>query len=590
MKYRSDVDGLRAIAVLSVILSHAGLPGFTGGAIGVDVFFVISGFLITSIITQEMSAEKWSLIGFYERRARRILPALLLVILTISPLSWYLMLPDYLQNYGQSVTATLLFSNNILLALTGGYWELDSSFKPLLHTWSLGVEEQFYIVFPLILLMIWRFGRRVQLVAIFSLGLVSLFFAEWGWRHFPDENFYLPIGRAWELMVGCAAAYAQRTVRPWHGFCALLGLATIVLTVGLYSEQTPSPSLWIVPPVLGTALVLVCSHPSSGCWKILSLRPLVWVGLISYSAYLWHQPLFALARIALLEPPPIGVMLALTALSLGLAWLSWRFVEQPFRSSTTVSRRVLVLSTASLSLALVGAGIFLHISQGLPKRIFPNIESVAAVHISYNERIWGLSGDGFASAAHPRVMVVGNSFARDIANTLLEIGLPTQKSLVYAPVGPDDFLAGSISAKTAGLLQQADLIIMAIERGKADSIVRAVDILQGMTPGRVIVFGTKNFGANINPFIRVPMDQRGGVRSAAVQEFVVLNEDLRGRLPQGQYIDIMSLFGEDGRHLAVFDENGNPLTPDRAHLTRYGAVALARKLRERHPDFVTLLQ
>jgi peptidoglycan/LPS O-acetylase OafA/YrhL len=590
MKYRADIDGLRGIAVLFVILSHAGIPGLTGGAIGVDVFFVISGFLITSIIVQEMGNGNWFLLRFYERRARRILPALLFVIVVITPFCWYLMLPDYLQNYGQSVTSTLLFSNNVLLSLTGGYWQLDSSFKPLLHTWSLGVEEQFYFVFPIFLAIIWRFGRSGQVIAIVVLGLISLCIAEFGWRYFPDENFYLPTGRAWELMVGCLAAYASQKVQIWQKAAGSLGLIAIVMAAVLFSDQIPSPSIWILLPVIGTGLVLVCSSPGSLCWRILTLPPLVWVGIISYSAYLWHQPLFALARVASLDPPATWVMLVLAALSLGLAWISWRFIEQPFRKPATVSRAALVLSIGTVSLLLIVGGIFLHVSKGLPERVFPNIESTGAVDISYNERIRAFSGEGFSSAAHPRILVIGDSFARDIANTLIELEEPRENALAYASDDIGNIVTDRITVSTVNLLQSADLVILATANRDADEIISALNALESITQGRVIMFGTKNFGANINPFIRVPMEQRSAVRSEAMKDFSDLNDVLRGRLPEGQYIDVMSLLGEDGRHVAIFDGSGNPLTPDRAHLTRYGAIFLAQKLAEHRSDFVAMLR
>jgi peptidoglycan/LPS O-acetylase OafA/YrhL len=173
-RHRADIDGLRAIAIIPVVLEHAGAPIFPGGFVGVDVFFVISGFLITGILRREMASGSFSLTRFYERRARRLLPALLVMTLFCIPFAWAWMLPEFLANFGQSIVATLLFSNNILLALTSGYWALESAFKPLLHTWSLGVEEQFYIVFPLLLFLVWKAGKAWQLGMIAFVGILSL--------------------------------------------------------------------------------------------------------------------------------------------------------------------------------------------------------------------------------------------------------------------------------------------------------------------------------------------------------------------------------------------------------------------------------
>jgi peptidoglycan/LPS O-acetylase OafA/YrhL len=344
VEYRPDIDGVRAIAVLSVILAHAEVPFVSGGFLGVDVFFVISGYLITSILMREIGEGRYSVLKFYERRARRILPALVLVIACCVPFAAWLMLPEFLENFGQSIVATLLFSNNILLALTAGYWDLASSFKPLLHTWSLGVEEQFYLAFPLILARVWRYGRKAQLGTIIALGLVSFAVSEIGWRTHPAASFYLPTSRAWELMAGCAIAYVSRCPRRFDHLCASLGLAAILGSMVIFSPATPSPSIFSAVPVFGTMAVILFSRPGSlACW-VLSWPPLVGIGLVSYSAYLWHQPLFALARIVSLKPPPLVEMAALAMVTLGLAYLSWRFVECPFRRQTFPLRRSCLLS------------------------------------------------------------------------------------------------------------------------------------------------------------------------------------------------------------------------------------------------------
>ena len=290
--YRADIDGVRAVAVMGVILAHAGL-GAPGGFLGVDIFFVISGYLITTILLRDLEAGRYTLRGFYERRARRILPALVLVIACCVPFAVWLLLPDFLENFGQSVFATLFFSNNILLAATSGYWEIESAFKPLLHTWSLGVEEQFYIVFPLLLAFLWRFGRRVQIVTLAVAALVSFALAEHGWRTYPEASFYLPTSRAWELLAGCLIAYLPRKPRGSDQAVTLACLPALILPLVLFDEHTPSPSVYSAIPVLATAGLILFNRPETLAFKVLALRPLVFIGLISYSAYLWHQPVFA---------------------------------------------------------------------------------------------------------------------------------------------------------------------------------------------------------------------------------------------------------------------------------------------------------
>lgn len=340
MKYRSDIDGLRAIAVLPVILYHADMPLFHGGYVGVDVFFVISGFLISGILITEIGSGQFSLYRFYERRARRILPALFAMLFVSIPFAVALMLPSQLQLFSSSIIAILLFCSNVLFWKRVDYFAAPAEENPLLHTWSLGVEEQFYLVFPLLLWGLWKLGRKSIIGLILVLSLASLGLAEWACSRYPAPNFYLLPTRAWELGLGALAAFWSRNAahRP-NPPLALLGLAMILAAILLYSDETPFPSLYALLPVLGAVLVLLFgaadSHNTrpSLATRILSTRPLVFVGLISYSAYLWHQPVFAFARMARITPPPLWLMALLTTLSLVIAWLSWRYVEQPFRRS-----------------------------------------------------------------------------------------------------------------------------------------------------------------------------------------------------------------------------------------------------------------
>jgi len=486
--------------------------------------------------------------------------------------------------------ATLFFSNNLLLAKTSGYWDLESGFKPLLHTWSLGVEEQFYIVFPLLLAAVWRFGRNRQLAMITLLGVVSFALAEYGWRVNPTVNFYLPTSRAWELMIGCAAAYVPRKERPSDNLISALGLIAILVAVFGYAENTPSPSIYMVLPVFGAAAILLFNRPGTICWRILSLPPMVGIGLISYSAYLWHQPLFAFARVALLDAPSVWLLCFLSILSLGLAWLTWRYVERPFRSARTMPLRSFAPPIAGLTIVLISAGLYLHVHQGLPKRIFPNIEAGGDVHIGYNERIRRYTADSFPDNGQFNILVLGNSFGRDIANTLIEAGVTEGANLVYAEVGPSLLVDGSIPSNLLALLQAADVTAFAVQKGEPDDIVLRTNLLQVETEGPLLIFGTKDFGMNVNPFGRVPMAERLNTRSEGQKFAIALNDALSAKLPKDCYIDLFRLLGEDGHSVAVFDADGNPLSPDRIHLTKYGARFLADRLAERRPEVLALFR
>ena len=336
MKYRREIDGLRAVAVLPVIFFHAGISIFSGGYVGVDVFFVISGYLITTILINELEAGDFSILRFYERRARRILPALFVVMAPCALWAWIWMSPALFRDFCQSVIAVIFFGSNILFWREAGYFDSAAELKPLLHTWSLAVEEQYYLLFPLFLMLLPRFGRQKLFWSVIGIALISLLLSEWASRHAPEANFYLLPTRGWELLAGsiCAFLTVGRSVRP-NNLLGLTGLALIVFSVFYYDSATPFPSLYALVPVGGTVLIVLFAQRETWAARILSTAPLVGVGVISYSAYLWHQPLFAFARLQSPHEPSHALMMFLAVITLGLAYLTWRFVEQPFRKRPT---------------------------------------------------------------------------------------------------------------------------------------------------------------------------------------------------------------------------------------------------------------
>ena len=336
LKYRPDIDGLRAIAVLAVLFFHTKVPGFSGGFVGVDIFFVISGYLITSIILKDIRENRFSIARFYERRIRRIFPALFPVMVFVLAVGAYLFDQSAFKNLGESITATTLFSSNIVFWRESGYFDAPSLEKPLLHTWSLAVEEQFYIVFPIVLMLIGRYmkGRYVPLVlAAFVLSFVA---SVYGVTHYPGATFYLVPTRAWELLTGSLLALGvfPAPSSSWQkNLGAIVGLAFIFGSIVSYTEDTPFPGLAALLPVLGSGLVI---HSGRGggtylAQKTLKARPLVFVGLISYSLYLWHWPLVAFWKYLLFREfswiDSAGIIIA----SFILASFSWKFIEQPFR-------------------------------------------------------------------------------------------------------------------------------------------------------------------------------------------------------------------------------------------------------------------
>lgn len=373
MQYRREIDGLRAVAVVPVILFHAGFTVFSGGYVGVDVFFVISGYLITAILIAEREAGAYSLWRFYERRARRILPALFLVLAFCIPFAWLGMPPYIFEDFARSIAFAALFVSNVHFWENVGYFALDAELQPLLHTWSLAVEEQFYLLFPLILMMLGRF-RRQRFTIIFGVLLVlSLALSEWGWRTYPEENFFFTFSRFWELLAGsiCAVWLRERDFYP-NEILAALGLGFIVFSIVFFDDLLPFPSLYTLLPVLGTMFIILFAAPQTAIAKLLSVGPLVGIGLISYSAYLWHQPLFAFARLWSAQEPGHVLMAGLAGLSLVLAYFTWRFVEQPFRRKPIplLSGRSALFGASLAGISVfVGFGFWGYVSDGFKGRI-----------------------------------------------------------------------------------------------------------------------------------------------------------------------------------------------------------------------------
>jgi len=365
MKYRAEIDGLRAVAVVPVILFHAGLSVARGGFVGVDVFFVISGYLITSIIVDQHQRGTFSLLEFYARRARRILPALFFVILCTIPFACLWMVPRQLRASSQSVAAVSVFASNFLFWFHSGYFDRLSAERPLLHTWSLGVEEQFYLLFPVTLLLVWRLGTRWLVSLIVAVAIVSLALAEYWQPLDASAAFYLLPTRAWELSIGVLCALSQfKQGQLKSDALAALGLVLIAASVVLYDQTVPFPSLFTLLPVGGAAFVILFAKADTRTARLLAAKPLVGIGLISYSAYLWHHPLFALARIHSFEPPGTFTMLALAGLSLLLAFVSWRFVEQPVRQFRGGSPSRVLVVAAGVSALFFLAGAWGHVTDG----------------------------------------------------------------------------------------------------------------------------------------------------------------------------------------------------------------------------------
>ena len=381
MQYRAEIDGLRALAVIPVVLFHAGINGFSGGFVGVDIFFVISGYLITSIILSEQQKERFTLAGFYERRARRILPALMLVVLLSTLAAWYLLLPSELVDFGKSLASVGVFASNILFWTESDYFAQTSEFIPLLHTWSLAVEEQFYLIFPVF--MIWTVAtvKSKRLMILIAVAILSLLFTEWAWRNAPEANFFLAPSRIWELLAGVFCAFYLQDSRNYSSVTrqigSMVGLLMLIYSIVFFDKTIPFPSVYALVPVLGTVLVILFTDKETVVGQLLSLPFIVGIGLISYSAYLWHQPLFVFARIQSLEELSVLTLLGLSLLAFIMAYISWRWVEKPFRNRNWLSQRQILWMAGLCSVVLIGLGLLFVFGDGFDER-YVTLENVIA--------------------------------------------------------------------------------------------------------------------------------------------------------------------------------------------------------------------
>lgn len=453
LRYRAEIDGLRAIAVLSVVFFHAEL-GPPGGFVGVDIFFVISGYLISALILRDFENAKFSIIDFWERRARRIIPALAVMVTATLIAGYVFLIPEELKSLGASAFAQSLFLANVFFSRSGqGYFDGPEEEMPLLHTWSLAVEEQFYLVFPLLLALLFlvpAFRTRKGLIGIFGAMLVgSLVLSQLMLRSSPNASFYLLQSRAWELLVGALLAFIPYHWNPQkrHLREALssIGLILILVAVFAYSDDTPFPGFSALVPCLGAFLIIFSNSqiatsnsetvPLTGVGRLLASKPFVWVGLISYSLYLWHWPILVFLKYLNLDELPVPLKLLAVALSIGVAWLSYRFVEQTFRRRKLCSSRTAIFAFALGCLVFTATlGRFADRENGFPMRYDGFLASLDNLKDQSTSDELSIGADRIRSDKLPvigdqdsrlpaSILLWGDSHARRVVPALADISL-----------------------------------------------------------------------------------------------------------------------------------------------------------------------
>jgi peptidoglycan/LPS O-acetylase OafA/YrhL len=443
MKYRADVDGLRAVAVLPVLFFHAGWGVFSGGYVGVDVFFVISGYLITGILAAEIADHRFSILNFYERRIRRIFPCLFAVIIASCVAASVLLVPMDFRDFSKSVVATVFFASNILFFGQSGYFDDQSAAKPFLHTWSLAVEEQFYIFFPILLWLIHRYARDRMFLVLVPMAALSFLFSHWGARHWPAFAFFMAPTRVWELFTGALLALGfvpainHRLARE---ALAWLGLALILFAVFIFTPDTTFPGVNALFPVIGAALLIQFGRDTRAGW-LLSRKPVVFIGLISYSLYLWHWPIIVFSEYYLVQKLTGWSSVAAIAGSLAVATVSWRYVERPFRVKGLIPRRRIFLGAAVATVSMVLVSVAGVTSNGWASRFTAEVARLESFADAYSPRRNQCHRDGvkaiaidkscvYGAATPPTYAVWGDSHGVELTYALGEIAGRHGKSVM----------------------------------------------------------------------------------------------------------------------------------------------------------------
>lgn len=609
MTYRSEIDGLRAIAVVSVILFHAGIPFLSGGYVGVDIFFVISGYLISTIIFEEIEQNKFSFIQFYERRARRIVPALSLVMLLSIPLAYLILQPNDLVSFGKSLIAIPIFLSNVLFWSERGYFGAATELKPLIHTWSLAVEEQFYLLYPVFVIAIFKWFRKLLApVLLFVLGLSLGASYYLTLMHF-DTAFFLPFTRAWEMLFGAAAALMIRggfnEKYPLNGTTvSLAGLIMMFYAIVAFDDKTLFPGISALLPVAGTFLILISPRQNNRVHALLSNKICIFLGLTSYSLYLWHQPVFA--YISYLQLGHGWLYASLVPIVL-LAAASYKWVETPFRNKQRIGRKpVFAFAFASSALFIIAGGIivwnkgFVNRYDAADQKIFSSVLGAGDYNLKrFDSRLTA----AFENNGRRKIFLVGDSFAKDFLNIIGESGnrrfsfstrqINSECGNLYLPFDTEKHIPPTRRTRCTTMGWYGDTDVRTRMR-EADEIwlvsnwqdwtvpyLRASIAAMEKDFGKPVkVFGIKDFGhATPISAAKIPEEKRRGHTQAAREKAVQVEKLMQAHVPAKNFRSLMTAFcGRDFQSCPVFSDDGSLISQDGGHLTQAGAAYLSEKL------------
>ena len=615
LRYRKDIDGLRSLAVIPVVLYHVGFTFFRGGFIGVDVFFVISGFLITQILNKEIVEGTFSVIRFYDRRIRRIFPALFATLLFTLLGAVLYMLPSELVDFGRSLVASIAFCSNLYFLSESDYFNVALQNSPLLHTWSLAVEEQYYIFFPIILYALKGLGRRRQWLALFGIAAFSFILSVFLVRASLEQvAFYLLPARAWELLIGALLALELVPVirALWiREILAGAGVILILLSSVIYHDHMPFPGATALAPCCGAAFIIYAGqyHPTM-TGRILSLRPLAFTGLISYSLYLWHWPIIAFAHLQLVGPFTLAQKVAIVLVSYLAAIASWRFVETPFRRrqllTTAIGLRT--IATAGMIVFVLAGSTLSVISRTLPWYT-PEIIGISD-YIHYNDRYIYRRGQCFIDShsisdrhydllqcasidpARPNVLLMGDSHAAHLWKGLSVTRQDTH-FLEAAASGCKPVYNGRGEPACVKLMNEMLLelipsgriqgVILSAEWIKSDipALISTVDKISSLGPTVYVSGPIVEYEQSLPRILSIAIiDHDPSLlvtgRRAGIEE---IDDQIRAALRGHHAIYISpyrALCGVSTKPCAVYAKGAIPMQWDYGHLTADGSIYLAK--------------
>jgi len=610
--YQLHIDGIRAIAVLAVIAFHANSTWLPGGFVGVDIFFVISGYLISGLIFKQVISGSFSFSDFFVRRIRRIFPALLVVITFSFFFAWMVLLPDEMRSFSKSIFTSIFMHSNRQFLGEAGYFDTQSHLKPLLHTWSLSIEGQFYLLFPIIFIFLLRYTNHLILTVAF-LTFISFFYADRISLTDIEKNFFYFFARAWELLAGCLLMLflqqGNSQKKIINQTFSLLGMCLIFYAIFFFDRSMPHPSKITLIPVIGTLLLIAFSSEQTLVGKLLTSKAMISIGLISYSLYLWHQPIISFAKTEYVHLNLFKWLIIFLLIAL-FSTLSWKFIEQPFRSNQFISSSNFLVATVTSAMILSAIGLWGYQNNGFIKQRFSkeklqlinaldadNYKSFLFKNLYGNE----ISKYKYHHNGKPWLLVVGDSYAADFMNMIVNnhylkgyqvrtLHIPARCQFYLGDRQyldwidkKDSFLCESTQKNLTflkhnlGALDQV-IFVFQWEPWAAEHVKKSIEALDIKDNKRLIFIGSKRFIVNKREIINSDIETVKSLTTARVDSVMKINQTLAKQVKPHIFIDQDQIFCGVNNQCQLFTDQSLPISVDGQHLTQEGATYLGKLL------------